>query len=530
MNNKIKKYFLYARKSSEDSDRQIQSIEDQIKKLRAISINLDIEIVKIFKESKSAKKPKNRPEFSKMLDEIENGQADGILCWQINRLTRNPVDSGRISWMLQNNIIKSIQTIEKEYLPSDNVILFNVESGMANQFIIDLRKNTMRGIESKLDKGWFPALAPQGYLNDIINKTIIKDLDRFKLVQKIWKLMLTKEYSIRKLLDIVNNDWGYTTRKTKKGGNKSMSQSELYKILKNPFYYGYFKYNNELYKGKHEPMITIDEFNKVQKIFKKTTKPRIRKNSFSFTGIITCSNCGCLITAETKRKHIKSENKYRNYTYYRCTRKKRELNCKEPSITLKEIEKQIIEEIEKYTIPKEFKNWALDAMKELNSKEINDREKVYKMLNKKYLALQKQLDNLTKMRLKELINDEEFIKEKNSLKENIEQIRQQLKQNQDNGENWIEKIEKAFNFVVNAKEIFTNTKDINIKREILNTLGQTYTLHNKKLKIIPQEWLIPISNLNKKDKKLMQRLEPRDFAQYKGKNKALNLAFTRWGG
>ncbi len=529
MNNKIKRYFIYARKSSENEDRQMQSIEDQINKLKNLSINSDIEIIKIFKESKSAKKPDNRPEFNKMLDEIENGKADGILCWQVNRLTRNPVDSGRISWMLQNNIIKSIQTIEKEYLPSDNVILFNVESGMANQFIIDLRKNTIRGIESKIDKGWFPALAPQGYLNDIVNKTIVKDPERFKLVEKIWKLMLTKKYSIRKLLNIVNNDWGYTTRKTKRGGNKPMSQSELYKLLKNPFYYGYFKYDNKLYKGKHKPMITIDDFNRVQEIFKKTTKPRIRKNSFSFTGIITCSNCGCLITAETKRKHIKSENKHKDYTYYRCTRKKREINCKEPSITLDELEKQIAKEIEKYTIPEEFKNWALNVIKDLNSKEVNDREKIYKMLNKKYLALQKQLDNLTKMRLKELIDDEEFIKEKNSLKKEIKQARQKLNQNQDNSENWIDKIEKAFNFAVNAKKVFTNTKDINIKREVLNTIGQTYTLHNKKLKITPQEWLIPISNLTKKDKKLMRGLELRDFTQYKSKNKALNLAFTRWG-
>ena len=151
------------------------------------------------------------------------------------------------------------------------------------------------------------------------------------------------------------------------------------------------------------------------------------------------------------------------------------------------------------------------------------------MLNKKYLALQKQLDNLTKMRLKELIDDEEFIKEKNSLKKEIKQARQKLNQNQDNSENWIDKIEKAFNFAVNAKKVFTNTKDINIKREVLNTIGQTYTLHNKKLKITPQEWLIPISNLTKKDKKLMRGLELRDFTQYKSKNKALNLAFTRWG-
>ena len=87
---------------------------------------------------------------------IEDGEASGILCWQINRLSRNPIDSGKLSWLLQRGVLKSIQTIDRQYLPDDNVLLFNVESGMANQFIIDLRKNTKRGVEGKLQRGWLP--------------------------------------------------------------------------------------------------------------------------------------------------------------------------------------------------------------------------------------------------------------------------------------------------------------------------------------------------------------------------------------
>ena len=93
-NNKIK-YFLYARKSSESEDRQVQSIDDQIKRLKELANNSKLKIVKIFEESKSAKKPDNRPIFEEMINRIENNEADGILCWQINRLSRNPIDSAR---------------------------------------------------------------------------------------------------------------------------------------------------------------------------------------------------------------------------------------------------------------------------------------------------------------------------------------------------------------------------------------------------------------------------------------------------
>src|SRR3989338_6046449 len=95
------KYFLYARKSSESEDRQVQSIEDQTDRLMALATQTKLEIVDTYEEARSAKQPNNRPLFLEMLERIERGEAQGILCWQINRLYRNPVDSGTLQWMLQ---------------------------------------------------------------------------------------------------------------------------------------------------------------------------------------------------------------------------------------------------------------------------------------------------------------------------------------------------------------------------------------------------------------------------------------------
>ena len=89
MKNREVKYFLYARKSSESEDRQVNSIEDQIKEINKISKRLNLKVVGVFKESMSAKAP-GRKIFNEMLMQIENGEADGILCWKLNRLARNP--------------------------------------------------------------------------------------------------------------------------------------------------------------------------------------------------------------------------------------------------------------------------------------------------------------------------------------------------------------------------------------------------------------------------------------------------------
>src|SRR3989338_11112892 len=91
------KYFLYARKSSESEDRQVQSIDDQINRLKQLAKDLSLDIKKTYTEAKSAKKPDNRPIFNEIIQRIENGEAGGILCWQINRPSRHPIDSGKLS-------------------------------------------------------------------------------------------------------------------------------------------------------------------------------------------------------------------------------------------------------------------------------------------------------------------------------------------------------------------------------------------------------------------------------------------------
>ena len=523
------KYFLYVRKSSESEDRQVQSIEDQINRLKEIAKDLGLDIVRVFTEAKSAKQPNNRPVFEDMLNKIEQGKAEGILCWQINRLSRNPVDSGKISRFLQKGIIKVIQTIDKQYFPEDNVIMLSVESGMANQFILDLRKNTLRGLEGKIQRGWYPGKASFGYLNDVINKTIIKDPERFQLVRKMWDLMLAGNYNPPKILNIANNEWGMLTIKSKRKGGKPICCSEIYRIFNDPFYYGHFKYKGKLFKGLHEPMITLEEFERVQELLGRKGKPRPKNHEFSFTGIIRCGHCGCLVTAEEKKKFIKSTKEFATYVYYRCTRKKREIGCHEPSVRLKDLEKQIVAEIEKYTIPSEFKDWALEVISGRNNQEIETRSQAYEMLNKNYLELQKQLDNLTKLRLRELISDDEFVKERTDLQNQITKIREKLGQTQDRGQNWVNLVEKAFNFAAYAREAFVRG-DLQVKREIFSALGQSFVLTNSQLRIEPMEWLVPISNLAKMKENEPVRLEPTNFASNNAKSRVFDPTIALWGG
>ena len=119
-------YFLYARKSTDVEDKQVRSIEDQLAVLRGVAKNESLNVAEEFIEKQSAKVP-GRPVFNEMLARIERGEAQGIVCWKLDRLARNPVDGGQVSWMLQRGIIQHIQTHDRSYRPTDNILLMSVE-------------------------------------------------------------------------------------------------------------------------------------------------------------------------------------------------------------------------------------------------------------------------------------------------------------------------------------------------------------------------------------------------------------------
>jgi len=524
------KYFLYARKSSESEDRQIQSIDDQISRLKQLANDLNLNIKKIYVEAKSAKKPDNRPVFNEMMQRIENNDAEGILCWQINRLSRNPIDSGKISWLLQKSVLKSIQTIDRNYLPEDNVLLFNVESGMANQFILDLSKNVKRGMRSKIEKGWYPHIPPIGYLNDKAEKTIVEDPERFAIVRRIWDKMLTGAYTPPQILKIANSKWGLRTRRFKKLGNKELGTSGIYKMLTNVFYTGSFKHKGIQYQGKHKQMITMEEFDQVQTFLGRKGRPRSKKHSFAYTGIIRCGECGCAITAEKKVKRIKSTGKLKTYKFYHCTRRKKNVVCSQRKfIPEEQLEKMLVGEIEKYTILPEFRDWALKILRENNDVEINDRKAAYKSQSIALESNQKEVDNLTQMRFRELISEDEYKKHKEVLLNQQSELRKARNQIENRADKWLKLTEKTFDFAVYARHHFING-DINTKKEILMALGQNFQLKDEILTLEAHSWLQPIAKSYPSLERKYLKLEPAKRSPGKELSSDLEPILTSWQG
>ncbi len=539
------KFFIYARKSSEDSQRQVASINDQINALKLVAEREGLNVVrKPFTEERSAKDP-GRPVFDDLLNLIKFGEANALLCWDIDRLSRNPIDNGRLQWMLQKSVIKMIKTPGRTYYPEDAGLLMSIEGGRATDYVMRLSKNVKRGLNSKAAKGWRPGPAPIGYksVGEEGNKYILPDTERFALVRQIWDLYLSGTYLVSELRELANNKWGLRTYPRRRTGGRPLAMSHMYKVLTNPFYYGEFEWEDQetgerrFFVGKHQPMITKREFMRAQVLLGKKGKQQPQTREFAFTGLMKCGECDSAITAEEKHQLIcagckfkfgyegktacpsckKSIDKMRNptirhYTYYHCTKKKNR-SCSQGSIQLKDLEEQFNKILGDITIDDDYLKVALDYLAEKRKHEGGKETTIRQSLQSAYNDCQTRLKNLEREYTSannstyDLYTPEDFKESKKNILAERKIIEEELANVQDNFDRSIDETERVANFCHMAQKEF-NTDDLKKKRSIFSTIGSKLTLKDKKLFIDRLHPYMLIENELRAQRELYDALEP----------------------
>ena len=462
------RYALYARKSSASEDKQAQSIDDQLGVLRTLAVQRGLTIVTEYTESGSAKAPGTRPAFEELMRAVRAGEVDAILCWHVNRLFRNPVDFGAISWMLQNGQLQEILTPHHTYRTGDNVLLLSVENGMANQYVINLREDVERAIKSKLEKGIPPQLAPEGYCNNLHLHTIEADPERFALIRKAWDLMLTGAYSVPQVIDVLTDQWGYRTFSRPRRPSKPLGRASGYRLFNNLFYTGHFLRQGMVHRGSYPAMITLAEYEQVQDLLARQGQTQPKRRVYAYTGLIRCGNCGCMITAEIKKGHL----------YYHCTNGKR--ICTKRGVTQDELDRQILRELKSVCLPADLETLLLDVIACFETAPMLALTEQYRQVSRRLESAQEEMSELVLMRARRLIDDAGLTKGQDRLKTEIAALRRSAATLQGQVDAKHDSVLNAVHFATHVVAKFERA-DVWAKRRIVQVLGGSYVLNEKTL-------------------------------------------------
>ncbi len=526
------RYRLYARKSTDTEDKQVQSLDDQVKVMKAVAKREGVRLIgDPLLEKQSAKRPYKRPVFDELMQEIEDGKIDGIVCWKLDRLSRNPTDSGHILQLSQDEKLKHILTSEKSYFPEDNAIVFSVEASMSNQYIRDLSSNTKRGIQSKVEKGNKPGIPPVGYLNDRLEKIIIADPDRFNAMRMLWDKMLTGTYSMAQLVTIADKELNITTPVRSKTGGKPIAYSTLCAIFKNRFYTGKLKFKDQLYPGNHPAMITEDEFERVQAIIDPlhTTRPKDKTYNFQLRNLFKCGECGFAITAEQKKKTIKSTGQVREYVYYHCTGKSKATKCSQPKLHVNEdvLIEQIKDKLSKFTIDPDFYKLAIEALAQEEDEVVEKYQDLNVRHEKNIEKAQNSINNLRRMRYNGDADDDSwYYAEMHTLEDKLEEIQNQRNKAEYKARDWRAKADEVFTFARYAKDEF-DSDDLEKKRTVIVKLGEVLTIMDRTIQFTPNKYFIPLEKMNERQNNVLEMVRTDSQQREIGSFEPNNLAWLR---
>lgn len=310
---------LYLRKSTEEEERQFNSTRDQEKKCLAYIKSLEentgetLHIVKTYEEHCSAAHAGKRELFNEMLQGIQAGKFDAILAYHPDRLSRNMLEAGVLLDMIRPDKGEDVGVLQDLLFPT---VSFSNDSGgrlmlavlfsMATQCSDHLSEVVQRGVDSNLEKGKSSGTPKWGYVRNRVTGYYEPDEKCFDVMRKGWEMILDGKSQAEVLDYWKDHDVHYYTIE---GANKVSRKitlkhkTQIGRILRDPFYFGVLTQGGnevdlrDIPAANFEPMVTEEEYNKVQEILNSSYQTHRKTKSkddpfIPFQGMVICKECG----------------------------------------------------------------------------------------------------------------------------------------------------------------------------------------------------------------------------------------------
>ena len=472
------KYYIYTRKSTEDEERQVMSIEAQLTELHEYAKRENLEIAEEFIESKSAKNP-GREIFNEMIEKIkESKEPIGILAWHPDRLARNSVDGGQIIYLIDTGKIVSLRFPTFWFEPTpQGLFMLQVAFGQSKYYSDNLSENVKRGFRQKLRRGEWPAKAPLGYINNPKTRNIEPDLVKAKIIQKVFEEYSQGKHTLESLGKRLA-EFGLVSK-----SGTPLAKATTQRMLTNLAYIGLIQQKGETYEGKYQPIISRELFEKVKQILKERAKPRHSKkrHNFPFVGLFRCGECGGMITAQF------SHGNGGIYRYYRCTKKFGV--CSQRYLREDLLVEQLKNYLGKLVLPKNWIDKMLAEVEKWRSEEEKSSQNFLQNLEKDIEETKQKLDKLVSGYLDGIIEKEIYLQKKEDLIKTKIALEAKKEDFRKGKRNWLEPLK---NWILEVKRIqnLVSAGDFQQIAEFTKKSGTNRVLHDRKISLTFLEpWL-----------------------------------------
>lgn len=519
------KIAIYSRKSiyTEKGD----SIENQIelcKNYCTTHLNLNNIQFFIYEDEGFSGRNLNRPKFKELITEIKNNKFNYLVCYRLDRISRNVADFSNTLELLQEHNVNFI-SIKEQFdtsTPMGRAMIYiaSVFAQLERETIAERVRDNMIQL-AKMGK-WSGGQLPLGfnsekfnYINEEMkNKSFAKLVpvdEELKIVKFIYNTYLQKGSILNLVKEL--NILGY---KTKTGSNFELSgvkrilksslyvksnelthsylKSKNYKVYGSPNGNGYLTYNKKtdvtniiVAISSHKGIISAEDWLAVQKKFDENKK---RVNDYSnrtgtgsndtlFSGLLKCGKCGSnmIIKYNTKNKEGK------NYIYYSCASKNKSFNdtkCDTPNLRTDFIDEKLISKIKTYNkdvilniynskLKELLKTSSKDLINSLNKNISEKTQQIHNLVKELSLSTEESIKDILRNEIKSINSDLEELKLKVT---NVELIQSDVKNTIEN----IKQLIKSFN---SFNDQFFNTNDIDIKRNLIRNIIEKITFNNE---------------------------------------------------
>ena len=432
------KYFLYARKSTEDDDRQVMSIEAQLFELRELARKENLEILEEFQESKSAKTP-GREVFGVMMAKVERSDGVGILAWHPDRLARNSIDGGRVIYAVDTRKVVSLRFPTFWFEPTpQGLFMLQVAFGQSKYYSDNLSENIKRGYRQKLRRGEWLTRAPFGYVNNPRLRNIEPHPTNARIVSIAFTEYAKGAHTLTSLGRFLADLGVVSCHQT------PLAKASIKRLLTHRAYLGFVKHGDEWFDGTFEPIVSPALFEAVHKVLQTKDRPRKRKikHDFPFTGLFRCGECDSMISAQwcTNRWGTK-------YRYYRCSKKRG--HCAQSYLQEKELARQICARLQSISLSDRYTDWMLAQVKLWEREQISASQSEVQNLSNEIKANEPRLERLVATYLDGDVPKPVYLKKKDETMRASLALKDKMKDFERGRNNWVEPLR---NWILDTKQ------------------------------------------------------------------------------